>query len=113
MPRKRNPYLIDDENPEWTDETFARARPAREVLGEQLGAEAAAKLLKPRRGRPAKAAPKRPTNIRFSPEVLAHFRTTGKGWQTRMDEVLKRHVARHARKPSATKRVSGRRTARA
>jgi len=27
-----NPELIDDENPEWTEEDFARARPAREVL---------------------------------------------------------------------------------
>lgn len=112
MPRKPNPRLIDDENPEWTDEAFARARPAGEVLVEQLGAEAAARLLKPKRGRPVKATPKRPTNIRFSPEVLAHFRATGKGWQTRMDDVLKRHVARHARKPSATKRISGRRLAR-
>jgi len=27
--------------------------------------------------------------IRFSPEVLAAFRASGKGWQTRMDEALK------------------------
>jgi len=29
---KPDPELIDDENPEWTDDDFARARPAREVL---------------------------------------------------------------------------------
>jgi uncharacterized protein (DUF4415 family) len=27
--------------------------------------------------------------IRFSPEVLAASRASGKGWQTRMDEALK------------------------
>ena len=32
MPRKPDPYLIDDENPEWTAEDFALARPAKEVL---------------------------------------------------------------------------------
>ncbi|MDR3299617.1 MAG: BrnA antitoxin family protein [Candidatus Accumulibacter sp.] len=27
--------------------------------------------------------------VRYSPEVLAAFRATGRGWQTRMDEALK------------------------
>ena len=29
--KKPDPELIDEENPEWTDEDFAHARPAREV----------------------------------------------------------------------------------
>jgi uncharacterized protein (DUF4415 family) len=103
MARKPNPELIDDDNPEWTNEDFARARPAAEVLREQFGAEPAAYLLKPRRGRPPKAAPKRAINIRLSPEVIAHFRATGPGWQTRMDEVLKSHVARRRRRPGSAR----------
>lgn len=31
--------------------------------------------------------------VRFSPEVLAYFRSTGAGWQTRMDEVLRDYVS--------------------
>ena len=31
--------------------------------------------------------------IRFSPEVLAYFRATGKGWHTRMDAALKEWIA--------------------
>ena len=112
MPRKPNPELIDDENPEWTDADFARARPAAEVLREQFGAEAAAHLLKPKRGRPPKAAPKRATNIRLSPEVLQFFRATGPGWQTRVDEVLKAHVVRGAKRTPARRR-GARRSARA
>ena len=104
MPRKPNPELIDDENPEWTDADFARARPAAEVLREQFGAEAAAQLLKPKRGRPLKAARKRATNIRLSPEVLDFFRATGPGWQTRVDEVLKSHVVRGAKRAPARRR---------
>jgi len=33
------------------------------------------------------------TTIRLSHDVLTAFRATGKGWQTRMDAVLKRVVA--------------------
>lgn len=108
MPRKPNPELIDDENPEWTEADFARARPAAEVLREQFGA-AAERLLKPKRGRPPKAERKRPVNIRLSPEVLAHFRATGRGWQTRLADVLRAHVARQRRKPArATRRAKSR-----
>jgi len=31
--------------------------------------------------------------VRFSPEVLAYFRATGAGWQTRMDEALREYVS--------------------
>lgn len=112
MPRKPNPELIDDENPEWTEADFARARPAAEVLREQFGAEAVAHLLKPKRGRPPKAARKRAINIRLSPEVLEFFRATGPGWQTRVDEVLKSHVVRGAKRATGRRR-SARRSARA
>lgn len=112
MRKKPNPKLIDDENPELTDEWFARARPAAEVLREQFGAEFAARLLKPKRGRPPKAARKRAINIRLSPEVLEFFRATGPGWQTRVDEVLKSHVVRGAKR-AAGRRRSVRRSARA
>jgi uncharacterized protein (DUF4415 family) len=33
--------------------------------------------------------------VRYSPEVLAYFRATGAGWQTRMDEALRDYVAQH------------------
>jgi uncharacterized protein (DUF4415 family) len=33
--------------------------------------------------------------VRYSPEVLAYFRATGTGWQTRMDEVLREYVSQH------------------
>jgi uncharacterized protein (DUF4415 family) len=32
-------------------------------------------------------------SLRLSKEVLDHFRATGPGWQARIDEVLRRHVA--------------------
>ena len=44
-------------------------------------------------GRPKAAVTKRPVSIRLSPEVDDYFRATGKGWQTRIDDVLKDFVA--------------------
>ena len=89
------PSLPDDwdDNPEWTEENFANARPASEVHGPEF----AAKLL--RRGRPAKAAgeKKEAVSIRLSPDVLAHFRAGGEGWQTRIDEALRRYMAAERR----------------
>jgi uncharacterized protein (DUF4415 family) len=62
-----------------------------------LGPEIAAKLV--RRGRPPKAQGEKKgvVSIRLSPDVLAHFRATGEGWQTRIDEALRRIVARERR----------------
>lgn len=41
-------------------------------------------------GRPKKAAPKQAVNIRLDPDVLAHFRATGPGWQSRINEALRK-----------------------
>jgi uncharacterized protein (DUF4415 family) len=49
------------------------------------------------RGRPRSATPKQLVSIRYSPEVLAYFRATGDGWQSRMDSVLRAYVARRSR----------------
>jgi len=40
-------------------------------------------------GRPKVETPKPKVTVRLSPDVLAHLRATGRGWQTRMDAVLR------------------------
>ena len=77
-----NPELIDQENPEWTNEMFQTAQRGKDVLP----------VLS--RGKQKKAT-KQATTIRFSPEVLDYFKSTGKGWQTRINTVLKEYVATH------------------
>jgi len=41
------------------------------------------------RGRPAVANPRRQISIRLDPEVIEKFKATGKGWQSRINEVLR------------------------
>jgi uncharacterized protein (DUF4415 family) len=84
--------MPDEENPEWTDETFARARPAAEVLPRYIGQAATDELLRRGPGRPAKADRKVNQTIRLDADVLAAYREQGKGWQTLMNEVLRRHM---------------------
>ena len=50
------------------------------------------------RGRPRSESKKLLVSVRYSPEVLAYFRSTGKGWQARMDGVLRQYVQRHSRR---------------
>ena len=96
MPKRPNPELADDENPEWTDADFARARPASEVLPELFGTKTAQTMLKPR-GRPRSEVVKERITIRFDADVLEAFRSTGKGWQTRMNDAMRDWV--RARSP--------------
>jgi uncharacterized protein (DUF4415 family) len=67
-----------EEAPEWTDEMFERADL---YHGDKLI----------RRGRPPQgAAPKEAIKLRIDADVLAHFRSGGPGWQTRINEALRR-----------------------
>jgi uncharacterized protein (DUF4415 family) len=52
------------------------------------------------RGRPKLENPKQLVSVRYSPEVLAYFKGTGEGWQSRMNRVLREYVARRSRRGS-------------
>ena len=54
--------------------------------------------LKSVRGRPKSENKKLLVSVRYSPEVVAYFKSTGEGWQSRMDGVLQQYVARHSRR---------------
>lgn len=76
-----------DEIPERTEEDFARAKPhigGKPVTWEEARAEAA-KL-----GRPKSANPKEHVNLRLDADVVAYYRASGAGWQTRINETLRR-----------------------
>ncbi len=47
-----------------------------------------------RRGRPPLDQPKQQVTLRLDADTLAYFRSTGKGWQTRMGDILTRAAKR-------------------
>lgn len=71
---------------ELTEEEFSQARPISDFPELQV-------LVKLSRGK-QKAPTKEAVNIRLSPRVMDYFRSTGKGWQTRMNDVLCDYVDR-------------------
>ena len=42
------------------------------------------------RGRPKSTDPKKPVSLRLDADVIAHFRRTGRGWQSRINSVLRK-----------------------
>ena len=91
-PRTTRP---DADNPEWTSEDMAKARPAADVLPGLIGANAAAKLLRRGKGRPLKEDRKVNQTIRLDPDVLEAFRNEGKGWQSLINQVLRQNMPKH------------------
>ena len=83
---KVDPFRVDEDNPLWTEEDFARARPGREVFAE-LGMEPP----KPR-GRPRSEQPKRQVTLRLDHEIVEHFKSDGAGWQTRLNDTLRKAI---------------------
>ena len=74
----------------------AKADPdAQPLTQRQLSAMVPARTL---RGRPPSANRKQLVSVRYSPEVIEFFRSTGEGWQSRMDGVLKRYVETQAKR---------------
>ena len=54
------------------------------------------KVVAARRTRgPNRLPTKEQVAVRYSPEVLAYFRATEAGWQTRMDDALREYVTQH------------------
>ena len=71
------------DNPEWTRKDFAKARPFAEVLPDL------AKSIRKGRG-PNKAPTKTLVSLRLSGQVLEAYKAKGPGWQSRIDEDLRR-----------------------
>ena len=53
--------------------------------------------LKALRGRPKSESTKLLVSVRYSREVVEYFKSTGAGWQSRMDSVLRAYVTRRSR----------------
>ncbi len=83
MKKRRNPEMVDKENPEWTEADFERAIPHSALP------KAMQKVVSARKRGPQKTPTKQLVSLRLSPEVLSHFKAKGAGWQTRIDNTLK------------------------
>ena len=81
---KTSAWADPDEAPELTKEYFERADL---YHGDKLI----------RRGRPPSANPKQALKLRIDADVVEYFRATGPGWQTRINDALRRVAKRKQR----------------
>ncbi|HTI66534.1 MAG TPA: BrnA antitoxin family protein [Caulobacteraceae bacterium] len=83
------PDLTDPDNPEWTDEDFARALGPESLSPAELAAFPRTKVRGPQR-----APTKKLVSLRLDPEILQHFKAGGPGWQSRINATLQDAIAR-------------------
>jgi uncharacterized protein (DUF4415 family) len=79
----------DGEVRELTDDDFKHFRPSSEVIPDIVEAF---ERMRGMRG-PQKSPVKERVGLRLDADVVEHFRATGSGWQSRVNEILKQHVA--------------------
>lgn len=82
----------DPDARELDDEWFAKAKPASEALSPEMYAALVAR--RPR-GRPKADETKVFTAIRLDADLLNAFKSTGRGWQTRMNAALRQYLNEH------------------
>ena len=76
-PAGKSTWVDPDDAPELTDDFFVHADL---YEGDKLV----------RRGRPRSAEPKRSVSLRLDDDVVTYFRRTGRGWQSRINEALRK-----------------------
>jgi len=76
---KPDPEMVDDDNPEWTDEVFRAA-----VKLEHLPGSLQGKL----RGRPRSGDPKQVVTLRLRESLVQRYKAQGDDWRARMETIL-------------------------
>jgi hypothetical protein len=94
-PSRKLPYTEADladvsDNPEWTAEDFAKARPLSELLAPELFDK-----LKRRQGErgPQKRPTKALVSLRLDRDIIEKFKSDGPGWQSRVNDALRKTLA--------------------
>ncbi len=74
------------DNPEWSVSDFQQAKLFTEVFPEL------SEGLRKSRGRPKAEAPKKQVTLRLDADVVEFFRQAGPGWQSRINDSLRKSV---------------------
>ena len=90
------PWIDQDDAPELTDDFFEQGewKVGEQPVSPQEGEAALRKALS--RGRPKAETTKLALTVRYDADVVEAFKTTGKGWQTRMNATLKDWLKTHS-----------------
>ncbi len=111
MPRKSKPskrtWIDPDDGPRLTASIVRRGQVSD---GGRVIRRATGVLVNDRRGRPRMTNPKQAIKLRLDADLVAHFRATGPGWQTRINATLRKATHLDAGSRRAAKRQAIRRS---
>ena len=82
--RIQQQIAADPDAPEASDAELAQAKPFTEAFPQFADAVRRA------RGRPPVETPKQQVSLRLDPDVIAAYKRTGKGWQGRINDILRK-----------------------
>lgn len=74
------------DNPEWTEDDVKQAKSFAEVF------PALAESVRRSRGRPPAEKTKRQVSLRIDDDIIERFKAGGPGWQSRINEALRKSV---------------------
>jgi len=89
MPNKPDPELIDNDNPEWTEEDFTQVKKFSELPEEHQ------RIL---RGIMDENAAKKKVAVRLPRDVVEKMQATGEGWELRVEEAVRQWLARQGKR---------------
>lgn len=82
----REDWDIVSDNPELTEEDFKNAKPFVEVFPDLAAS------IERNRGRPAMHNPKRQVTLRLDADIVERYKSTGRGWQSRINADLRKSI---------------------
>ena len=74
----------DDDAQEASDVDLAQAKPFSEAFPDLM------EIIRRGRGRPAVANPRKQISLRLDGDIIDKFKSTGKGWPGRLNDVLRK-----------------------
>jgi len=89
--------IPDNDIPEIAAADFAAAKSLKADMPDVIEA------MKRGRGRPKVENPKTRVSLRLDPKVVAAFKATGEGWQSRINEILARALSQRKSKRRTSK----------
>lgn len=95
--KSKKRIVVDDDIPEMSAADFARAKSLRMDMPDVVEA------MKRGRGRPKLAHPKERVSLRLDAKIVAAYKATGEGWQSRINAVLARALPRQKPKRRGSK----------
>ena len=95
--KKGKRIVADDDIPEMTKAEFSAAKSLKAEMPDVV------EVMKRGRGQPKIAHPKQRVSLRLDPKIIAAYKATGKGWQSRINDILARGLAKQKAKRQKSK----------